>query len=616
MTAITALQENFTTAAVGQTITDTNTIFDTVAGTGTSTFITDPFDSSLRMMEVSTAANTKFHEMDFTATALLWFRFDLDIETTLGTNTSLLNGYLNNAGLAADKVFDLQVIGGTRTLRLRDVSSTVWTSTALADNVKHRIYLYVKLSAPKQIRVMIYSGGDNTTLSQDSGVITSTAAPVTISHLRMGIISTDTGVLRFGALRGDDATQPFPAGAASVSLGPDQSVAVGATVTFPVTTSGTATLSLTQTSGPTVTLSGTGATRSFTMPGSASPTTITFLATYGTASDTLTIDAPAVSASTTINALVEDFAGGALAAAITTGNTIFDNVSGTGTGVFITDPFNAGLRMAEVQTAADTKTFEMDFTAVPLLWFSMDIDIETTLAANTAILNGYLNNAGLAGDKIFDIQVIGGTRTIRLRNVSTTEWTSTALADNVKHRIYIMVKMSAPKQLRVMIYSGGTNVALSQDSGIITSTATPTTIGHLRAGVLGNDTGIVRFGRFRADSATQPIPAGSSSISLGDNQTVETGDTVTFPVTTTGTGTVSITQTAGPAVTLSGSGATRSFVMPGIITAGVPQATSLTFEATFGGATDSLIVAAPIWPDWYMLADGSRKPEIESRYAT
>jgi hypothetical protein len=91
MATIAALTEDLTGATVGSTITTGNTSFTDVTGTGTSTIITDPFDGTRRMMEVTVTAQQKIHETNFTPTTLLWHRFDYDTETPLDANTEIFN---------------------------------------------------------------------------------------------------------------------------------------------------------------------------------------------------------------------------------------------------------------------------------------------------------------------------------------------------------------------------------------------------------------------------------------------------------------------------------------------------------------------------------------------
>lgn len=206
MATIPELVEDFMGGSPGATINFTNTTFDSIYGAGDSTIVTDPFDATRHMMQVSVSSNPKTHELTFPGVTTLWFRFDLDIDTPLNAATAILNGWDVEAG--TNKVFDLRQNAGVRTLSLRDISTVVWTSTALASGTKHRIYVNVDLVGAKTIRCMIYSGGTLTTLSQDSGAITSTTAATSIGHLRIGAMTAATGILRMGALTGDDAVQP------------------------------------------------------------------------------------------------------------------------------------------------------------------------------------------------------------------------------------------------------------------------------------------------------------------------------------------------------------------------------------------------------------------------
>lgn len=301
MSAIAALTEDFSGASAGNAVTTANTVFDKITGTGTSSIIADPIDSGVQVMRISSAATTRFHELDFAAVGTLWFTFDLDIGTPLpDVNVPILQGFGTSAGTLAEKVFDLRILAGTRTIQIRNSASVAqWASTDLAASTKHRVWVYVKLGATasaRRLRVMIFSGGTYTTLSQDSGEIVSDATQATIAHLRLGALISNTSTLRFGRLRGDDSTGPATAPAASVGLAAnDLTPEPGATVTLTASTTGTGTLAFTQTAGPTVTLTGSGSTRTFTAPthwpsGSA-PTrpTLTFQATYGGATQTVTV---------------------------------------------------------------------------------------------------------------------------------------------------------------------------------------------------------------------------------------------------------------------------------------------------------------------------------------
>ena len=303
MATITALVEDFTTPAVGDSIVTTNSIFDSTNGTGTAIDIVDPFDSSLRMMEITTTGDNVTRGMDFTGVSTLWFRFDLDLDTSFSATTAILNGWESNA--ATLKFFDVRNQVGTRTLQLRDNNSSVAISPELAVGTKHRCYLNVQCSATagitnRWLRLMIYSGGDNTALTWDSGPCTLTQANATIGHMKMGGLTSAAGKFRVGRFRADNASQPFPAATGTVSLAADNTTpAAGATVTLTATTTGTGTLVFTQTAGTTVTLSGTGSTRTFT---AASGSTVSFTASYGGATSSTVTVTPGTTTTVTVNA--------------------------------------------------------------------------------------------------------------------------------------------------------------------------------------------------------------------------------------------------------------------------------------------------------------------------
>lgn len=311
--------------------------------------------------------------------------------------------------------------------------------------------------------------------------------------------------------------------------------------------------------------------------------------------------------------LHEDFTGPAIGATAAITNTIFDKITGTGTGIVIADPFDATKRMLEVTASTTNRTHEMDFTPVDLLWFQFDVDIETPLTSIQAILNGYDTNAIV--NKVFDIRSVANARQLQLRNVNTIAYTSPVLNADTKYRVSLYVKIST-KELRMKIYSGANLDTLLSDSGIITSVTTAPSIGHLRMGILVSTTGIYRFGRLRADNAVEPTEVPPAAVDLTvDNLAPDTGDNVVLSAATTGSGTLSITQTSGPTVALTGTGNTRSFEMPATLTAGVPQSTSLTFQATYGTATDSVTVTAAPHGRWRKMLDGSRKAYVRRRYS-
>lgn len=300
MTAIAGLTENFTGGAIGAVIAETNTVFTNVSGLGSSTFIVDPFDSSLRMMQVSTVANSRFHEMDFSPRELVWHVEPVDIGTPPDVNTTIMLGYGTSARVLSEKVYDVRIMAGTRTIQLRNAASAaIWTSAPLAASTKHHIWVMSRLGATasaRRLRIMIFSGTNP--IPQDSGELVSNTTQATMAHIVSGVLIDSTTVIRFGQFAGDDANGPTVVVPATVALGPDiTGVEPGDTVTLTAnTTGGSGSVIFTQTAGPTVALTGTGNTRSFVAPaywapGASAPSapTLTFQATYGTATDTINV---------------------------------------------------------------------------------------------------------------------------------------------------------------------------------------------------------------------------------------------------------------------------------------------------------------------------------------
>lgn len=202
MTAITALTEDFMGAAPATVIGTGNTIFDNVFGTGVSTFVADPYETGKQMMKVVTAANNQTQEADFTGVPVLYFRMDLDIANTLDVVTPILNGFDVAAG--TNKVFDVRQSAGARTLQLRDVSTLVWTSAPLPAGQKSRVWVNVDL-INKTLMCKVATGADPTVITDQSPLVASSSLAATIGHLRMGVLTSATGTLRFGALRGFNA---------------------------------------------------------------------------------------------------------------------------------------------------------------------------------------------------------------------------------------------------------------------------------------------------------------------------------------------------------------------------------------------------------------------------
>lgn len=283
-----------------------------------------------------------------------------------------------------------------------------------------------------------------------------------------------------------------------------------------------------------------------------------------------------------IGALTEDFESGTTGTAVTTGTSIFDSISGTSP-TFVGSAYQGSLAMQATANAA-TSIARADYTAATTLWVSFMLKIVVLPGSPVAIANWFNGTT-----KVGDLRV-ASDGTLGLRDGNTNVWTSTALASNVWHRISIKVVPNTATGHRVRIYSGAnvTSTTSSQDSGDLTATAVTTvsTTDNVRFGIISNETATFVFDRLRADDASEPAPPAGGMLVVdagADQAKVEPYSTVTLAaVASGGTSPYSYTwvQTVGsPAVTLSGSGASRSFVAPALL-----NGTTLTFQVT---ATDT-----------------------------
>lgn len=297
MATISALTENFEGGANDTVITTANTIFDNKSGTATVTFNNDAKEGSLSMQVVASAQDAILRA-DLTASSTLWICYYLKIVSAPSTPTAITNWFSGTT-----KIGDIR-LAADMTIGLRDGNASLWTSSALALNVWHRIAIKVTPNTATGHRIKIYSGAnlDSGTASQDSGNLSATAAAVSsVDNVRFGLISADTATLRFDRLRGDDAAEPngisgdaltVDAGVNQVNIEPYDTVTLSGSVS-----GGTAPYSYawTQTGGsPTVTLSGSGMTRTFSAPALLNGTTLTFQLTVtdsasGSGNDSMTV---------------------------------------------------------------------------------------------------------------------------------------------------------------------------------------------------------------------------------------------------------------------------------------------------------------------------------------
>lgn len=595
MTAIAALTEDFTGAAPGTVVSAANTGFYEVTGTGTSTFITDPFNPANRMMQVTATAQDKYHGRNFPATAVLWFGWEYDLEVAPAASTIIA---LGNTAVGGTKIFDLRVVGGTRTLQLRNISTSIWTSTALADNTKYRVYVGMNLTT-KWLRVLIFNA-DGSTLLQDSTQITVTNAATTISNIQIGALQNTTSTHRFGRLRGDNADAP-------VATPP------------PPTTPDIEDISEDFLGASTGTTVGTG-NSIFTAVSGAGASVFAVDPVDGGALRAMHITTTANDRSNRIEFNAAD-----------TAWLIFDLVIASAPAANMTlvegwADSTAAVKVFDLRVMAGTRTIQLRNATGVAQWTSTSLD--AGVKHRVAIMSRLGATAGLRRNRVM---VLSGAPYTALSQdsgeVTSNATVSTMAMVRVGHlsastaETYIgriRGAITAPTVVVTPTVSLGTNQTVAAGS-TVTVTATTTGSGTLAFSTTGpalSGSGSTRtftmpgsttgtsvtvtatYGGASASVTYTADPVSSASVTLGPDQVVATGDFVEFPVTTSGAGTLVLTQTAGPTVVLTTTSGGRRFQMPGTITSGTPAPTLITFSATYGGASDTLSVAAPTHRLW------------------
>jgi len=201
----------------------------------------------------------------------------------------------------------------------------------------------------------------------------------------------------------------------------------------------------------------------------------------------------------------EDLEAGSNGTTITTANTNFTLVSGTGTSTFTNSQFVEGLLSMQVNTtgAAGTRIHEADITAATTLWLGFYIYPITYPAANTAVSNWW----GTTGTvKIGDFRM-GTTGTLQLRDNNTNVGSAShALTQNQWHRVAVKIIAGSATGHRLKVYSGGDlhGATATFDSGDQTATASAqSSCDNVRVGVMSSTTVNVGWDRIRADDAVE-----------------------------------------------------------------------------------------------------------------
>ena len=200
---IAALTETFESGTAPNAITTGTSTFDTMTGTAPTFYATSPYTGT-NCMKAATSAATSINHANFTAVDDVWFKLAFRYVTAPGSNNAVCAWYDG-----ATKLADLQLTTAGE-LRLRDGSTTRWTSTALTANEWHEVMVMVKSSATAKLRCRIYSGAarGGTVASQDSTDVTFSAATTQVGNWRLGGMSSDTMEVHFDVLRGADDAEP------------------------------------------------------------------------------------------------------------------------------------------------------------------------------------------------------------------------------------------------------------------------------------------------------------------------------------------------------------------------------------------------------------------------
>lgn len=207
----------------------------------------------------------------------------------------------------------------------------------------------------------------------------------------------------------------------------------------------------------------------------------------------------------TITELTETFENGSNGATLTTSNTIFFNFPGTLTPTFTSDAAVGSLAM-DITTSSNTNLARSVFTSASTVWVSYFLKIVTLPGVSTIISAWY--DSTNSNVKIGDLR-LNSDATITLRDASTAQWTSTALATNAWHRIAFKTVPNSATGHQLKIYSDSNlfGTTASQDSGNATATAAGvSTVDNMRFGSIVAETTEIIIDHLQGDNASEPTP--------------------------------------------------------------------------------------------------------------
>lgn len=292
------------------------------------------------------------------------------------------------------------------------------------------------------------------------------------------------------------------------------------------------------------------------------------------------------------NRLAESFGSGSNGAAVTTGNTSADFVSGTAptisTSTFTGWPVD-GTRSMRVNPSGSNCYVYWNITAGSACWFEFYIRI-TSLPSSTFFLAAVTAAGG--GDSLAELRVLTDGR-LQMRNNFLAVWTSTtALATGTVYRIAWGPGITAGKQ-QCKIYLG--NAASPVESSGTSPNYTGGNFGRFHLGAFTATTVDLLLDRINGDSTTELGPVVSApSVDAGADATIQDTHTAAIDATvsgTTGTPAYAWTVLSGPS-TSSGQFSAPTSVDTNFTPAGGPGTYVLRLAVTddSGVTTDTVTV--------------------------
>lgn len=660
MASIAALTKTFNSGTNGNSA---SSAFSNVTGSFNPVYTNSPAlegAMSIRFTAPSTTDQCQAIENDSTQRGIVYRLFRLRLESTPTANTYIVTCF--NNGSPGDKVADVRV-NTDRTLSLRDNITARFTGTVqLALNTTYFISLKIN-PAGDNMFIKLYNSSGVLLEGSPSNVALTSTTQAAVDNWRWGVINSGsafTWVL--DDLKADDSAELFPPSTGVVAnAGPDQtnqaegktvtlsasasggtgsytyswsqtagttvsltgtgatrtyvvpSLASAETATFQVTatdsgsvsgsdsvnvghlsrinpnagvdqsgiTAGsTVTLSAsasggsgtgfvytwTQLAGTTVSLSGTGATRTYTAPTLASPETQTFRVSVtdslGSTAKTDTVDISILAASSTaISAYTKSYNGGTNNASA---SAAFDNVTGTAPTYTTSTVLEGNSSIHFATTANNTHAYQIDNQSRSTVYRLFRMQVHTRPAGNVAFVQWYQSSSPIGSVRLTS------TGTLQLRDFNTTTVFSgtQVLANDTMYYLAIKVIPNTSTGHRYKLYdASGT---LLEDSGNRAATAAAlSTVDNFHFGILANDTMDWVLDDTKGDTTFELFPPSSTIVpNAGADQTNKPeGATVALSGSATGgTGsyTYSWSQISGTTVSLSGSGSNRTFTVPAL----------------------------------------------------